>query len=83
MVVDLGARKGAKVGKGGGAGWSHENVALPPLQKPLGAPAPAPHLEPVPFAPFGRAPPGAARGAEAEALPNRALVGEKIAFSMF
>jgi hypothetical protein len=54
-----------------GARWSHQNVAPPPLWKPRGAPAPAPHLEPVQFTLFGRAPDGAARGAGAGALPNR------------
>jgi hypothetical protein len=33
----------------------------------------APHLEPGPKQPFGRAPPGAARGAGAGALPNRPI----------
>jgi hypothetical protein len=49
-------------------------VAPPPLQKPLGAPASAPPPDLVSFSPFGRAPPGAARGAGAGALRNRAII---------
>jgi hypothetical protein len=69
-----GATRGHALEKGGGAGWSHENVAPPPLWKPRGAPLPAPHPEPVRFPPFGRAPGGAARGAAHGALSNRALI---------
>jgi hypothetical protein len=66
--------EGQRWEKEGGAGWSHEIVAPPPLRKPRGAPGVAPHLEPLQNQPFGRAPPGAARGAGAEALPNRPQV---------
>jgi hypothetical protein len=59
-------------------------VAPPPLRKPRGAPGAAraaPHLEPLQNLPFGRAPPGAARGARAGALPNRPLVSSRCALS--
>jgi hypothetical protein len=69
----------AKGEKGGGAGWSHENVAPSPLRKPLGASAPAPHPESVPFSTFGRALAGAARGVGA--LPDRAIVCKESARS--
>jgi hypothetical protein len=49
-------------------------VAPPPLWKPRGAPAPAPHPEPVQFPLFGRAPAGAARRTGAGALPNKPVV---------
>jgi hypothetical protein len=45
----VGATRGHSLEKGGRAGWSHKNVAPPPLWKPRGAPSPAPHPEPVRF----------------------------------
>jgi hypothetical protein len=65
-----GTTRGQRWEKGGGARWSHEIVAPPPLRKPRGAPGAAPPLEPLQNQPFERAPPGAAAGAGA--LPNRA-----------
>jgi hypothetical protein len=64
------------------AGWSHQNVAPPPLWKPREATAPAPHPEPVQFPPFGRAPAGVARGAGAGALPNRPGCGDPCCFGV-
>jgi hypothetical protein len=55
-----------------GAGWSNVFVALPPLWKPERASCAAPGVEPLHFYLFGRAPGGAAAGAGAGALPNRA-----------
>jgi hypothetical protein len=52
-------------------------VAPPPLWKPRGAPWPAPHPEPLQNLPFGRAPPGAAGGAGAKALPNMPLIDHR------
>ena len=49
-------------------------MASPCLCKPPVAPGVASHVEPVTKLPFGRASPGAARGAAPEALPNGAIV---------
>ena len=61
---------------GGGAAWSHKNVAPPPVWKPRSAPSLASCLELEQKWAFGKTPDGTARGA----LPNRAyllLVPEK------
>jgi hypothetical protein len=76
VAAAMGTTRGQRWEKGGGAGWSHEIVAPPPLRKSRGAPGAAPPLESLQNQPFGRAPPGAARGAGAEAgaLPNGAYI---------
>ena len=48
-------------------------MASPCLCKPPMAPGVASHVNPVTKLPFGRASPGATRGAAPGALPNRAL----------
>jgi hypothetical protein len=61
----------ARLGRGGGAGRSHENVAPPPPWKSFWASCAALGMELLHLHPFGMAPGGAVVGAGAGALPKR------------
>jgi hypothetical protein len=54
-------------------------MTSPCLCKPPIASEPASHVKPVTKLPFGRASPGAARGAAPETLPNGALNSRRVA----